>query len=201
MPATLNTLTVLLALISGVSMSFTTGFPVSPDKDSAAFAENTAPDLDPQPYTLFVPALFSGIVLTPDAYEPDDDHTSATPISSGDVQRHNILPEGDVDWLVFEVTAQSEVVIETAGAFYDLDTPIDWNTEIWLRRSDLGPEWYNNDFVDNYYSRINRECGSDPLDAGTYFIEIANGSGDYPDGSDILTVPKYDVTLSVSACP
>jgi hypothetical protein len=202
MTSVLLALSVFFSLISGARNAVNTRLPDSPDNNSGAPAESTTPDQDPQPETLFVPALFSGIVLTPDSFEPDDDYTSATPISGGDIQRHNILPEGDEDWLIFDVAALSEVVIETAGPFYDLDTPIDWNTRVYLKDADRFILEINNDFSDDYYSRIDRQCGSDDeLNAGTYYIKIENGSGDYPDGSDILTVPKYDVTISITACP
>lgn len=48
-------------------------------------------------------------IVGQDDYEPDDSLAQATPITDGGEQTHSISPQGDVDWIQFEVTAEAEV--------------------------------------------------------------------------------------------
>ncbi len=81
-------------------------------------------------YTLF----FTLSPYSPDASEPNDDSTSATPLPQGELKYlQSIAPAGDVDYYVFEVGGEkqptaSEYVIETNVSVFDalgVEIPID----------------------------------------------------------------------------
>ncbi|MCG2758785.1 MAG: hypothetical protein L6263_10175, partial [Desulfobacteraceae bacterium] len=59
----------------------------------------------------------------PDAYEPDDNYSNATYISTdGTKQTHNFHTPGDRDWMKFNATAGSSYILETSEPGLDSDT-------------------------------------------------------------------------------
>jgi hypothetical protein len=119
---------------------------------------------------------------SPDSYEPDNDAPSATPISSGISQTHNIYPVGDEDWVTFTLTEESEVVIETSGPSGD--------TRMWLYDETLTELEYNDDYGGTLWSYIDRVCGVDALSAGTYYVQV----DEYNDNDPIA---EYDLTYTL----
>ncbi len=120
-----------------------------------------------------------------DWYENDDISSDGTPIYNNTIQNHSISPANDIDWLMFFVNVESEVVIETAGTSGD--------TRMWLKDSELfHVEYDDNDGVD-LFSRIDRMCGVDPLPPGDYYIKIDSKDNNHE-------VPNYNITLMITPC-
>jgi putative hemolysin len=120
-----------------------------------------------------------------DAYEPDNTWEQATLISDGSPQTHSIVPAADVDWVMFTLSAESEVVIETSGASGD--------TRMWLYDSDLTELEYDNDGGADSFSRIDRLCGVDALPAGIYYVQI----DEFGNNAEI---PSYEIAFTVQVC-
>jgi len=120
-----------------------------------------------------------------DAYEPDDTSGQANWIYDGSPQTHSICPVGDEDWVKFELTVESEVVIETSGPSGD--------TRMWLYDSSLNEVEYDEDDGSGLFSRIDRVCGVDSLSAGTYYVKV----DEYLDNDEI---PSYDIIVHTEAC-
>ncbi len=95
-----------------------------------------------------------------DSYEPDDNWSQATVITSGQNQTHSIVPIGDEDWVRFTLSTTSDVVIETSGPTGD--------TRIWLYDSGLGEIEFDDDHGSGLFSKIER----DGLTSGTYYVRI-----------------------------
>jgi len=117
-----------------------------------------------------------------DNYEPDNDHTQANPIVSGIAQAHDIVPIGDVDWVTFTLSQQSEVIIETSGPEGD--------SRLYLYDSSLTFIEDDDDGGPGLFSRIERLENKDPLSAGTYFVKVDEYGNDEE-------IPSYSLTLSV----
>ena len=117
-----------------------------------------------------------------DAYEPDNSWEQANWIYHGAPQTHSIVPVGDEDWVKFELSEDSEVVLETSGPSGD--------TRMWLYESSLSEMEYNDDGGSGYFSRIDRVCGVDSLPAGTYYVKV----DEYFDDDEIAS---YDINLTV----
>jgi hypothetical protein len=106
--------------------------------------------------------------IGPDAYEPDNDSTTAKIILNGRKQTHNIYDIGDQDWLTFMISSPAEnLVIETSGS-------AGGDTRVWLYDSDLEELAFNDDDGDDdvgeeLYSRIALDTR---LPAGTYYILV-----------------------------
>jgi C1A family cysteine protease len=117
-----------------------------------------------------------------DSYELDDTWDQANWIYDGSSQTHSIVPTGDVDWVKFSLSAQSEVVIETSGVSGD--------TRMWLYDTNLYELEYNDDGGSGWFSRIDRLCRVDALPAGTYYVRIDEyGNNDQ--------IPGYNITFTV----
>jgi hypothetical protein len=117
-----------------------------------------------------------------DSYEPDNASSQANWIQNGSPQTHSLMPVGDVDWVKFLLSTESEVVIETSGPSGD--------TRMWLYDSGLDELEYDDNGGSGTFSRIDRLCGADGLPAGTYYVRVEeNGS----DGE----IAAYDLTLTV----
>ncbi len=132
--------------------------------------------------------LFSsntGTFCSPDTYEPDDSAGQATTISSDATQAHSICPVGDEDWMKFTTTSDSEVVIETSGTSGD--------TRMWLYDSSLNEIEFNDDSGTNFFSRIDRVCGTDELPADTYYVKV----NEFGSNNEIFS---YDISLTVTPC-
>jgi hypothetical protein len=124
--------------------------------------------------------------LSPDAYEPDNDSASATPIDDGVPQTHNIYPVGDEDWVTFTLEEESQVVLETSGPSGD--------SRMWLYDSALNVLEFDDDGGSGLWSHIDRVCGVDALPAGTYYAQI-DEFGDY------WPIAEYDISYTwVGAC-
>ncbi len=78
------------------------------------------PDSTPTPPVIKAtgPDLEIPVVVTPtaDAYEPDDDSSSATVINDGNSQTHSIYPAGDQDWVQFQLSGTSSVMLQASVA-------------------------------------------------------------------------------------
>jgi hypothetical protein len=63
-----------------------------------------------------IPEYFVDLVIKgQDPYEPDNTYTAAKPIASGDTQIHSLYPSNDADWVVFTLSATSEVHLWADG--------------------------------------------------------------------------------------
>ncbi|MHC1570747.1 MAG: S8 family serine peptidase, partial [Methermicoccaceae archaeon] len=107
-------------------------------------------------------------VGTPDAYEPDNNYTQASWISTnGTSQHHNFHVAGDHDWVKFNATANTTYKIETSGLGPDCDT------YLYLYSTDGTTEMVHND--DNGYSLASLiiwKFGA----AGTYYVMVRDYS-------------------------
>jgi hypothetical protein len=126
-----------------------------------------------------------------DAYEPDNDHSQARVIASGQPQVRSIVPVGDVDWVRFTLSSRSAIILETSGPNPGPDN------DTFLRLYDASINLIDfNDDIDwprNAYSRIQRTC-SNALDAGTYYARV-------DEFGNSNAIELYYLTLTVSPCP
>jgi M6 family metalloprotease-like protein len=126
-----------------------------------------------------------------DAYEPDNDHSQARVIASGQPQVRSIVPVGDVDWVRFTLSSRSAIILETSGPNPGPDN----DTVLSLYDASINLIDFNNDidWPRNAYSRIQRTC-SNALDAGTYYARVNEYRNDN-------AIQLYYLTLTVSPCP
>lgn len=119
-----------------------------------------------------------------DGYEPDDTSATATSISDGGSQTHTIHNNGnDEDWLTFDLSCRSKVVIETSGP-----TPANYDdTTLYLYDSSLTQIAFNDDGGAVRFSKI----ASGILEAGTYYIKVA----EYFDNQDI---GEYSIDFDIT---
>jgi hypothetical protein len=120
-------------------------------------------------------------------YEPDNTPAQAKLITSGSPQTRSIAPHTDVDWIKFQLTVSSGVLLETTGS-------LSADTRISLFNASLTPLEYNDDDGFDYFSFISRECGTDPLPAGTYFVKVEEYLNNTP-------IPTYHLAFDSSPCP
>ena len=120
-------------------------------------------------------------------YEPDNGPGQAKFITSGAPQARSIVPQTDVDWVKFQLTATSGVLLETTG-------PLPSDTRISLFNSSLVPIEYNDDDGSGFYSYIDKLCNTDPLPAGTYYVKVE----EYLNNAQIQA---YNLALDASPCP
>jgi hypothetical protein len=123
------------------------------------------------------------VLLTPN--ESDDSSGQAVSILSGVPQTHSICPVGDEDWMTFDLTSDSAVLLKTSGSSGD--------TQMWLYDSSLNEIEFNEDGGTNFFSRIDRVCDIDELPAGTYYVKI----GEFGNDNEIAS---YDISLTVGQC-
>ncbi len=126
-----------------------------------------------------------------DAYEPDNTAQDAKTIASGAPQTRSIIPAADVDWAKFTISAPSAVTLQTSGPAGAYD-----DTRLWLYDAGLSQIDYNDDisYPSNNYSRISRQCGVNPLAAGTYYAKVDEWGNNN-------TIATYYLSLTVSPCP
>jgi hypothetical protein len=129
-------------------------------------------------YVYYADAGSSGV----DSYEPDDTSGQAQWIFDGSAQTHSIVPVGDVDWVKFSLSDESEVVIETSGTSGD--------TRMWLYDGSLNELEYSDDEGSDLFSRIDRVCDTDALPAGTYYVKIDEYGNDD-------AIASYDLAFTV----
>ncbi|HEX5942930.1 MAG TPA: hypothetical protein VFY66_11670, partial [Anaerolineales bacterium] len=98
-----------------------------------------------------------------------------------------IVPKTDVDWIKFQLTVSSGVLLETTGTKFA-------DTRISLFDSSLAPIEYNDDDGIDFFSYINRECGIDPLPAGTYYLKVE-------EHLNYTEIPTYYLAFDSSPCP
>ncbi len=130
---------------------------------------------------------FSTSSASGDNYEPDDTWEQAQWIFPGSPQEHSIDPATDIDWVKFTLAEESQVILATSG-------PIGHDTRMWLYDETLTEIEYNDDGGEGMWAAIDRQCGTDPLPAGTYYAKI-----DEFNNNNII--PSYQLSLSVSPCP
>jgi len=125
-------------------------------------------------------------VPLPDSFEPDNNSAEASVIEPGVLQAHNIAPIGDEDWTTFTLTVPSEVNLATSGASGD--------TRMWLYDANQNLIEFDGDGGADLFSLIDRQCSTDELPAGTYFVQI-------DEFGDNNTIDSYTIDLTVTLCP
>jgi hypothetical protein len=123
----------------------------------------------------------------PNDYEPDNSSGQARLITSGTPQTRSIVPNTDVDWIKFQLSVTSGVLLETAGTLFA-------DTRISLYDGSLTPIEYNDDDGIDFFSFIDRQCAIDPLPAGTYFVKVEEFSNN-------AEIPTYHLAFDSSPCP
>jgi hypothetical protein len=125
-----------------------------------------------------------------DIYEPDDNFSMAQQILSGVEQTHSIMPAGDIDCVMFNVTTTSNVTLETSGTSESDDTVM----ELYSFNSVSGLYSFITDDDDggNYlYSKI-----TTILNPGTYYAMVY----DY-NTEDTITQYYLDLTVNILPTP
>ena len=150
-------------------------------------------------FVLFTAFIVFSLIVTPmgtaqaspaasvNSYEPDNAPGQAKLITSGAPQIRGIVPKTDLDWVKFQLTTTSGIVLETSG-------PLNLDTRISLYTSNLTPIEYHDDIGTSFWSYIDRTCGIDPLPAGTYYVKVE----EYKNDSEI---PSYHLAFDASPCP
>jgi hypothetical protein len=128
-----------------------------------------------------------------DAFEPDNAWFQASQLFSGGSQSHSICdnnlpdPRADQDWAYFTVNYTSGATIWTNG-FPGGDTTMT------LYNGNLQQVDFNDDNGINFYSTINRVCGTNALPPGTYYVQIQSYQ-------NRTTIPNYTLNLTANPCP
>ncbi len=120
-------------------------------------------------------------------YEPDNTPGQAKLITSGAPQTHSIVPNTDLDWVKFQLTTTSGILLETSG-------PLSSDTRISLYTSNLTPIEFHDDTATSFWSYIDRTCGIDPLPAGTYYVKVEEYLND-------AQISSYNLAFDASPCP
>ena len=159
--------------------SFTIRFAPSSLGVHTATVSIASNDADNNPYTFTI----QGVGAKKDAYEDDNDFSTAKTILPGVTQDHSIFPAGDHDYVKFTLASQSSIVLETSGVN-------GYDTEIALYDAGHNLIGYDNDGGDFLYSRIERTCGN-PLPAGDYYLMTYVYEG---------VIPQYQLAYSTEKC-
>ncbi len=139
------------------------------------------------PFLTSTPTFTTTPTLVLDAYEDDGSYLNASTITGGTRQVHSIMPAGDHDWVKFELTYRSDVVLETSGTGDD-DTVL----TLYSGNNMSGdPIITDDDGGANYYSKI-----SVTLDAGVYYVLVTPFNS-----SDIIEQYNLDLTINVLPTP
>lgn len=126
-------------------------------------------------------------VHEPDDFEDDDSHGAATPIASGQRKTHTLHSTNDLDWHVFTLTNQANVLILTDTVNPRLD-PDDGDTQLSLFLDDgVTLVKSDNDGNNRFFSAV-YETGLDP---GTYRFRVRSVS------SNAFECANYYVALDV----
>jgi len=150
-------------------------------------------------YSVYLPLVIQYRPPESDDYEPDNNWDAANEILSGVPQDHSIYPIGDEDFLTFTLTGDPiqdtyTVVLVTSGPYWYYDTVLQ------LFDEDKISIESNDDYdPDHLYSKIDRLCGVDALEPGTYFIKVYSGYG--VEGYLRDTIPNYTIFFTASPCP
>lgn len=118
--------------------------------------------IDPYSITVF----FTSAI---DPFEGNDTFGTASHLSLDQAVQTNILPQGETDWHVFDVSHQGELQITASDVPENLDIDIRvWNS--------------NKDTLTNWFTPLarggNTTAQVDLPSAGSYYLEIADGSYD-----------------------
>ena len=129
----------------------------------------------------------ASVAASTNSYEPDNAPGQAKLITSGSPQTRSIVPKTDLDWIKFQLTTTSGVLLETSG-------PLNSDTRISLYSSNLTPIEYHDDTAISFWSYIDRTCGIDPLPPGTYYVKVEEYKND-------AQIPSYHLAFDASPCP
>jgi serine protease inhibitor ecotin len=131
-----------------------------------------------EPYTLsskFMPA--------PDANEPNNESSQATPLIAGEPVLGNILPRGDVDWYRIEALGADELSVVIS----EVPPELDINFRVRDEESKVIGGWFA-----PLAPGGNTEAIINLPGAGTYFIEVQDGR------NDARSIQPYVITASLS---
>lgn len=118
--------------------------------------------------------------IAPDAYEPNNDSTTATGISNGETQNHSIHEAGDQDWLTFTLPSPAQnLVVETGGTSGD-------DTQVRLYDSNLTELAFSDDAGGTRHSKVVLGAAQ-PV--GTYYILVNDFGNDD-------TIENYTISVS-----
>jgi hypothetical protein len=119
-----------------------------------------------------------------DVYEPDNSYSQANgqPHNTCSMPR-SIDPADDQDWIYFDLSTTSNVIVYTNGPSGD--------TRMWLYDSSLNLIEYDDDDGDENFSRIERQLAN-ALSPGRYYVKI----DEYGNNN---IIPEYFTDLSVEA--
>ena len=177
------------ALLSHFANMFSDRTPFSPSR-SRASAKPRVKRLGIEPLErremLSFSSLLQSLFSSSDRYERDDAPAQARNIATdGSAQTHSLHKASDVDWVMFKLTENSNVVIQTSGLYGD--------TELWLYGPDNSSTQiaYANDTGGSRFARLELR-DSQALNAGTYYVKV----GEFGRDEKIL---RY--LLSVNATP
>ena len=137
----------------------------------------------------------------PDEYEPNDYTIKGTMVDNNrssrllnaevrvaDTQTHSISPASDIDWLWFELNGPSAITLLTSGSRGD--------TRMRLYDSGLNLIEFNDDYdsgsVDNFFSKIDRQCGEETMPAGRYYVRVDEFGYNN-------VIPEYQISLTVDS--
>ena len=142
--------------------------------------ENGQNDIIP---VYFINLKTASPTLLGDIYEPDNQWQDATEIHDGETQTHSFDPAGDVDWVKFSLSSQSDVTIEAS----DLECGC---LSMTLYEDDGTTEIADGDHA----AGADIDWITETLAAGTYYVKAYNPCGNVVDD-------KYNIKLISSKCP
>ncbi|MFH1378510.1 MAG: pre-peptidase C-terminal domain-containing protein, partial [Planctomycetota bacterium] len=135
----------------------------------------TSPSVTNSPVT--IPVQLTILTVNPDAYEPDNNVSTATVLTSGTVQTHTIHTPTDSDYYRFTLSQTSLVELTTSGTLGDTIMVLYDSSDVELRMNDNGPS--------GTFSRI-----AATLPAGTYYAKV------YENGQNAV-IPTYAMQASI----
>jgi len=172
-----------LAAGNSTSLDFVLTAPTAGDYRAHAYADRRAGGEVAESNETNNLASCKWYVIIPDAYEDDDDFTTATPISDGDCQYHSLHHDDDVDYMVFSLSVPGGIAVmlrnnpdweNTRITLYDgLYTSVRTNLEYWLRSSELSPG--------TYYLKVQSGYDGSPVDEYVIDLVIAEKDAFEPD--------------------
>jgi len=110
----------------------------------------------------------------PDEWEPDG-REAAVPVDCSEGLIRTIAPFGDSDWLMFQLTERTAVLIDTYSWFGSPQLAL---------QNEFGRD------IEYGYSSIERPCGAGSLEAGTYLVESYSEYDSFP----------YDIWITCEPC-
>ncbi len=138
---------------------------------------------------------FVAEVVSPDPYEEDDFPFDGNPLVPGEVQRHNLYPDGDVDWLEVSALEGRDYTVET---FYLVGSWADTVLEVY---DDTGSLVAVGDDVDPYDGRYDSRVTWSAAYAGSYYVKArgySGSSGSFDDQGGGPAFCSYDISFACS---